>query len=230
MRGECCQSKIFISVKKIEEYFTGQHFSVGFISPLGQVVERIPARVGVSETISFLLEQTEIYVDYKIVESASGEELIFIRFKNPTEGIWTVRVYGSNVIGGKFNSWLPLRKFVGEDTFFLQSVPDTTITETGNAENVITVAAYNYENNAIMLESGRGYTVNGRIKPELASPGVNVLIPIRGGKGNEVGKRELSKPPVRIRIHRCSKFIYYINYKLDEHSTYVESFSICRNH
>ena len=28
MRGECCQSKIFISVKKIEEYFTGQHFYV----------------------------------------------------------------------------------------------------------------------------------------------------------------------------------------------------------
>jgi subtilisin family serine protease len=204
-------------------------FSVGFISPLGQVIERIPARVGVSEVILFLLEQTEISVDYKIVESASGEELIFIRIKNPTEGIWTVRVYGSNIIGGNFNSWLPLRQFVGEDTYFLQSVPDTTITEPGNAENVITVAAYNYENNAIMLESGRGYTVNGRIKPELASPGVNVLVPISGSKGNEFERRSGTSIATAIAAGICALYLEWGIVRQNDmyiRTTYIKSYLI----
>jgi len=151
--------------------------SVGFVSPLGEVVERIPARVGVSERVTFLLEQTEIFVEYKLVESASGEELIFLKIKNPTEGIWTVRVFGNNVLGGRFNAWLQLKQFMTGDNFFLQSVPDITITEPGNAQNVITVAAYNDENNAILLESGRGYTVDEIVKPELAAPGVNIRVP-----------------------------------------------------
>ena len=179
-------------------------FSVGFISPLGEVVDRIPARVGVSEKITFLLEKTEIDIDYKIVESASGEELILLRIKNPTEGIWTVRVYGSNVLEGVFNAWLPLRQFMKSDTYFLQSTPDMTITEPGNAPNIITVAAYNSDNNSILLESGRVYSADNRVKPELASPGVNVLVPKASGFITGGSMQFSSDSDISVKFERAS--------------------------
>ena len=58
---------------------------------------------GTSERVSFLLENTVIEVFYKLVEFGSGKELIFMRVINPTPGIWTIKVYGSNILNGEFN-------------------------------------------------------------------------------------------------------------------------------
>lgn len=106
-------------------------FSVAIISPFGEVVPRIPARVGQSDILTFLLEESRVFVDYRIVESGNGAELIFMRFERPTPGIWTVRVYGTNILDGTFHLWLPIKEFLGTETYFLQPEPDVTITEPG---------------------------------------------------------------------------------------------------
>lgn len=152
-------------------------YSVAFTSPLGETVPRIAARVGLSDEISFLLEETRIYVDYRIVESGNGSELIFMRFVKPSPGIWKIRVFGSNILNGTYHMWLPLREFLSADTYFLEPEPDVTITEPGNAQNVITLSAYDNTNGAFYIDSGRGYTRSTRIKPDLAAPGVSVYGP-----------------------------------------------------
>lgn len=152
-------------------------FSVSFVSPLGESVPRIPARKDVSQRVNFLLEGTTIDVDYSLVESGNGEELIFMRFVNPSPGLWTIRVYGSNILNGDFNIWANLRQFMIKDTFFLKPNPDTTLTTPSSAERVLTVGGYDSSSGAFFPPSGRGFTHDNNIKPDIVAPAVNVFGP-----------------------------------------------------
>lgn len=98
-----------------------------------------------------------------------------MRFKNPTPGIWKIKVHNELFIQGEYNIWLPTAGLISENTFFLRPDPNTIITEPGNTAGAITVAAYNHRNNSIYIHSSRGYTRLGTIKPDLAAPGVNVV-------------------------------------------------------
>ncbi|MDD5935689.1 MAG: S8 family peptidase, partial [Clostridiales bacterium] len=155
-------------------------FTVGFISPSGEYIQRIPPRTDGNQTVSFLFEPTIIYVGYRIIELRTGDELILMRFNRPTPGIWKVRVFMEQNFNNPFDLWLPIQEFLSSDTQFIQPDPDITITSPGNAEAIITVAAYNHTNNAIFINSGRGFTRSGRIKPDIAAPGVNIYGPIPG--------------------------------------------------
>lgn len=156
-------------------------FSIGIVTPLGERIERIPPRYGQVQTIDFVLEPTEIFVQYKLVESSSGDALIVMRFQNPTSGVWTIRVYGENLVYGTYNMWLPISQFLQEGTYFLKPNPDFTITSPGDTETSVNVAAYNHNNDSIYYASGRGFTPSGRITPDIAAPGVNVFSPVVGG-------------------------------------------------
>ena len=152
-------------------------FSVSFVSPLGESVPRIPARKDVSERVNFLLEGTTIDIDYSLVEAGNGEELIFMRFMNPSPGIWTIRVYGSNILNGKFNIWANLRQFMNEDTFFLKPDPDITLTTPSSAQRVLTVGGYDSSSEAFYPRSGRGFTNDDNVKPDIVAPAVDVFGP-----------------------------------------------------
>lgn len=149
--------------------------SVSIISPSGETVPRIPARIGQSNVLNFLFENTVIYVDYKIVEQRTGEELIMLRFQNPTIGIWKIELYGNNIVNGNVNAWLPIKQFCGNGVFFLEPSPNETITPPADAQLSITMAGYNSENNSTYIESGRGFTQSGNIKPDMSAPAVSVL-------------------------------------------------------
>lgn len=152
-------------------------FSVSFVSPLGESVPRIPARKDVSERVNFLLEGTYIDVDYKLVESGNGGELIFMRFVNPSPGIWTVKVYGSFILSGRFNIWSNLRQFMDSETYFLKPDPDMTLTVPSSSEGAITVGGFDNNSNAIYPRTGRGFTNDNNVKPDLVAPSVNVFGP-----------------------------------------------------
>ena len=152
-------------------------YAVGFESPLGEVVQKIPPRLSYSENISFILENTKIFVSSEIIQTVSGIQLIFIRFTDPTPGSWKIRVYTGNYNSGSYHIWLPITGFSNPDVTFLEPNPDTTITSPGTSLSVITTAAYNAYNNSLYLNSSRGYTRTGQIKPDIAAPGVNVFAP-----------------------------------------------------
>lgn len=172
--------------KGITMEFWGQSpdiFSMTIISPTGQEAGRRNFSGGTaSEVYHFVFEQTTVYVDYRIVGGRSGAELILLRFDGPAAGIWRLRVEGLLVIDGRFNMWLPVEEFLTAPVQFLRSDPDTTLTEPSCAENVISTAAYNTSNNSIYINSGRGFKRNGRIKPDLAAPGVSVYGGLPGNR------------------------------------------------
>ena len=156
---------------------TPELYTVGFVSPSGEEIERIPLTLGSNASVSFLLEPTVITVYYRPHEIDSGKQLIFFRFFNPSPGEWRIRVYSSQILNGDFHMWLPAEGFISPETVFLTPNPNTTITGPGDASAVITAAAYNHLNGSIGIHSGRGYTLDGRIKPDIAAPGVDVFGP-----------------------------------------------------
>lgn len=156
--------------------------SVAITSPSGERISRIPARIDTGGVYNFLLERSQVAVYYRVVESASGYEVIFMRFINPAQGIWKIHVYSLTNIVGRYNAWLPLKQFLSGDTYFLNSNPSTTLTEPGAAERVISVGAYNHITDASYVASGRGYTATGLVKPDFVAPGVDVY-GVRAGGG-----------------------------------------------
>ena len=123
-----------------------------------------------TQTTNFIFENTTLTLDYRIAGKESGDLLIFFRFSKPSEGIWTVYVYPEIAITGAFHMWLPIQPLTGREVRFIEPDPDTTITTPGNAQGAITVGGYNGLNGARFLESGRGFSGRGQVKPEFCAP------------------------------------------------------------
>ncbi len=155
-------------------------FSLDILSPTGEYIPRIPARIGETRVVRFIFEETVINIDYLLLEQQTGDQLILLRFVNPTEGIWRFRVYSSGDLTSTFNVWLPIQDFMTSEAVFIQPDPDYTVTSPGNAIIPIIVTAYDYRNNSLYLNASRGYTRIDAINPNLAAPGVNLVVPAPG--------------------------------------------------
>ena len=152
-------------------------YSVSIRSPGGEVSPVIDFRNGMDRNISFIFERTRIRVGIALVEKDSGDPLIFLRFQDPTPGIWTVSLTASvrkQSGDGRYHMWLPIEAFLEDSVTFLQPSPDVTLTEPANASEVITISTYDSYTDSWYAPSGRGFTRNGSIKPDLAAPGVGV--------------------------------------------------------
>ncbi|MCT4596412.1 MAG: S8 family peptidase [Vallitalea sp.] len=178
------QKNIEIKVGENEKGFTfdiwsnaPDKISLSVTSPTGEVIDRIPATLTQKEEVKFVLENTTIYIEYQLSEGRTGDEVIFVRMEQPTEGIWTFSIYGDLIINGRFDVWLPRKDWVEEGTVFLQPDPYTTITDPSSSLGLITAGAYNHETGSLYLASGRGLTRDDVQKPDLVAPGVGVIGP-----------------------------------------------------
>ena len=156
--------------------------AVSITSPSGEILPISSIRQGTVITYQFLFEGTELYLDNRILVEQNSAQLIFIRFRNPAPGIWKVLVKSMRYYGGVFHIWLPMSEFLSGDVIFLESNPDTTLTCPSSASAVLTVAWYNGDQNSIDINSGRGYTRVGTIKPDISAPGVGVTGALPGNR------------------------------------------------
>lgn len=161
--------------------FAPNKYSIDIQSPSGEYIPKIVSRIGESREIRFLFENTTIFVDHLVVEALTGDPMIFLRFIGPAPGIWKFKIYSQST-DASFHVWLPLTGFISEETFFNNSNPDTTVTSTGNALLVPTITAYDSNTGSIYMKASRGYTRNNYIKPTVAAPGVNVMVPAPGNQ------------------------------------------------
>ena len=162
-------------------------FEIGITSPGGERIPRISFNYQEELSYDFVYEQTRIDIDIVLVEEFSSQELIFMRFRDPTPGVWTITVYNQGVLNnGIFHVWLPIREFLSSNTYFLTPNPYTTITEPGMAQDVFTVGAYNSQSGAFAFFSGRGNNRMGYPKPALAAPGIDVYTPFGRSTGSSI--------------------------------------------
>lgn len=151
-----------------------QRFIVEIISPTG---ERMPSEYILSggREYRFLFENTSVTVDYRITGILDGAQVIYMRFENPSQGLWNIRVFPEADMASVFNMWLPMKELLSGEVFFVRSNPDTTVTVPATTIVPISVGAYDVRDNSIYLRSGRGFTPNGLVKPDLVAPGVGVF-------------------------------------------------------
>ncbi|MBE5989396.1 MAG: peptidase S8 [Paenibacillaceae bacterium] len=127
-----------------------------------------------NECVKFAFDQGLVWVNNIIFEEETGEQLILIRFDQAEPGIWTFRLDSTEIQPFYFNSWLPSGNLISDDTYFINASPDTTIINPGNSINTLTTSAYNQLDGTILVQSGRGYTSNGMVKPDIAAPGYQI--------------------------------------------------------
>jgi len=152
-------------------------FSIDILSPSGQYVPRIPARLKEVREINFIFDNTKIFINYELVEAQTGDELILIRFQNPNAGVWRFRVYSSFNLEPQFHIWLPITNFIDKNTLFLRADPYCTITSPGNSLIPITATAYNHVDKRLYVNASRGFARTDTINLDFAAPGVDMIGP-----------------------------------------------------
>lgn len=144
------------------------------VSPTGERSPEISIRQGDVYDFQFAFDNTSVRVEYRLLLNNSSSLLIFLRFSEPSSGVWRLGVSSLQLGDGEFHIWLSMQEFLEYNTYFLEADPNTTITEPGNTGGVITTAFYNGKDNSVDINSGRGYTRSNLVKPDFATPGVQV--------------------------------------------------------
>ena len=150
--------------------------SISIISPSGEIVEPSPSiPLHQFEVANLVLENSIISILFTPAEFATGNESIYITIRNPKPGLWQLRLRGDYIVHGVYNMWLPQRPLIQPTTRVINPSPYTTLQAPANARNAVTTSFYDQNNNTIAVESGRGFTADNRIKPNLTTGGINAL-------------------------------------------------------
>ena len=163
------------------------NLAVSVRTPGGEYVEPVSVLFQTNLRYRFVFEETIITVYNAYIAQGSGDALVLMRFENPTPGVWTVGVSDeAGLTEARFDAWLPITEFLSEPVYFLRPDPETTLTTPSYVEDAITVATYNSRDNSIYQNSGRGFSRDNRITPDLAAPGVDMTV-----VGNRLGERPI---------------------------------------
>lgn len=169
------------------------------VSPTGKRTPRILYAQGPRR---YVLDTSAVYTSFAGPSPLNGdlEFVVFINGiegKNITSGIWTIEVYGIDVIDGRYYVWGPTSEVGGKDVFMLEPTKTTTITTPSTARNVISVGAYNAVTKQIAPFSGVGFGRNDSvIKPDLVAPGVDITAASNTGGYTVLSGTSMATPHV----------------------------------
>lgn len=152
--------------------------SIDITSPGGETIRGVYPRINECRKLDFIFSPSTLWVNNVMAESDTGDQMILLRFSKAFHGVWRFRVYSIDQEPTFFHVWLPAGELLSQDTFFLNSDPDCTLTSPANAESPFVVVNYNEETSSVSPDSSRGYTRYDLIKPDLAAPGTNLMAPL----------------------------------------------------
>ena len=156
-------------------------YAISVQSPAGETLYVSSSLGAGTQELSFIFVETKVLVNYVRMERLTGKQLIYFRFFHPAAGIWKINVSKKGGAGSRFHMWLPVQGLISPDTYFLESTPYMTVTAPGDSTRSITATAYQYRDNSLYFQAGRGFTPNNQVTPDLAAPGVELTIPLPGG-------------------------------------------------
>ncbi len=157
--------------------------SASITSPTGEVIARLPFKVGLGYTEKLVFEDTTVSIEYY----KSVSNIIWIGFRNATQGIWDITLFGDAIVSGDYFVWLPITGQVSEYVELLKPVPEYTIVYPATALRTVTCGAYNSNDNSLYVSSSWGPTRLPRMAPDIVAPGVNVAGIYPTGAGTKTG-------------------------------------------
>ena len=160
-------------------------FRVNLIAPDGS---RLDLNYQAGSSFTYTFGGSKIVVFYGEPTPYTISQGIFIQWLPADRGngyimpgVWYIGFEPVDIRYGVVNMWLPSIEVVGLSTGFLAPSPETTLTIPAAARNVITVGAYNAMTDSMASFSGRGNTTDGRYKPVIVAPGVDIMSAAPGG-------------------------------------------------
>lgn len=169
-----------INVQIWKNYY--DQFDLIIQTPNGTRVGPIPRILGKQQ---FTVGQTEILLYYGDPSPYNVQQEIYIELipvkDYITTGIWRLELVPKRILTGNYDMWLPAGGGLNPGTRFLASSEFTTLTIPSTSYRAISVAAYDSNTNSNAPFSGRGFTRNEQIKPDLAAPGVDINSCAPGG-------------------------------------------------
>lgn len=150
-------------------------FDVLLVAPNGEYVLSINES---QEIMEATYKKTGVSSIYGSPNPYNRNQEIFISFYGKTDyvnsGLWKLIIYPKSIVNGVFNVYLPVKSSTTGNVQFLNPTEYGTLTVPASAEGLISVAAYDQNSDDYAYFSGRGYTANNRIKPDIAAPGVDI--------------------------------------------------------
>lgn len=179
-----------LSIQIWKDYW--DDIAVEIIAPSGRNLGRIQENSRVSriryedmELLTYFGEPSpfrirqEIYIDMI-------PQTVYIQ-----SGLWKLRLIPCSIRNGRYDMWLPAQGALNFGTGFTSPDSASTFTIPSAAAKAVTVGAYDAGTGSAAPFSGRGYIVeiggSLMVKPELAAPGVNVLVPSVSGMARVSG-------------------------------------------
>lgn len=179
-----------LSIQIWKDYW--DDIAVEIITPSGRNLGRIQENSRVSriryedmELLTYFGEPSpfrirqEIYIDMI-------PQTVYIQ-----SGLWKFRLIPRSIRNGRYDMWLPAQGALNFGTGFTSPDSASTFTIPSAAAKAVTVGAYDAGTGSAASFSGRGYIVeiggSLMVKPELAAPGVNVLVPSVSGMARVSG-------------------------------------------
>ena len=144
--------------------------SAGVTSPTGEAVSRVSFQSGLEFSNQLVLENTRITLRY----FRDNNNNVIVSFKNATQGIWNIILYGDLIINGEYWAWLPITGQISPTVEFLRPTPEYTIVIPSTALRAIKCGAYNSKDQSLLVSSSWGPTRLFRIAPDFVAPGVDV--------------------------------------------------------
>lgn len=144
--------------------------SAGVTSPTGEAVPRVSFQSGLEYSNQLVLENTRITLRY----FRDNNNNVIVSFKNATQGIWNIILYGDLIINGEYWAWLPITGQISPTVEFLRPIPEYTIVIPSTALRAIKCGAYNSKDQSLLVSSSWGPTRLLRIAPDFVAPGVDV--------------------------------------------------------
>lgn len=131
---------------------------------------------------AYLFDQTTVLVNFSEPFVDTTQQQIFILLQgqddNPINtGLWQITLRGKRILEGNYNVWGSIVLGADNNTRFVEASLDITLTSPSDSEGLTSVGAYNGSTTQLASFSGRGYTSDGRIRPKLVAPGINVTVP-----------------------------------------------------
>lgn len=179
-----------LSIQIWKDYW--DDIAVEIIAPSGRNLGRIQENSRVSriryedmELLTYFGEPSpfrirqEIYIDMI-------PQTVYIQ-----SGLWKLRLIPRSIRNGRYDMWLQAQGALNFGTGFTSPDSASTFTIPSAAAKAVTVGAYDAGTGSAAPFSGRGYIVeiggSLMVKPELAAPGVNVLVPSVSGMARVSG-------------------------------------------
>lgn len=160
--------------------------SIGIISPTGEKVERVNIQPINGQEVSLTLGDSSITIQYFTEKKGPGvnrlDQRLDFFIRNITGGIWTVIIFGDYVLNGEYDLWLEQKQFLKGNTGFIDAIPNTTLMTPSTATNIVACSTYNQVEGKLYIDSGKGFTRDGRIVPTIAIPGENIRTIVANNK------------------------------------------------